>query len=461
MRAHHTPGVRRAHFLLLGAGVAVGACGSTASSASGVTGVTPTIGFAAAAAPVVLQPGESAQATIVVARRGGYHGTVALAATGAPSGVTASFTPAALEGDGTQSVLTVRANADAAPGSYTFTVTGSGAGVNMASITVPVAVTAVAPSAAVVVVAPASLTVTPGSDASATLTLTRTGFTGDLTLTAENLPAGVAATFAPARLSGNASTSALTLAASSGAASGVHAVTVRARGVGMADATAAVALTVEKAPATAALDGIYLGFRESGATGKVYQDYWTFLPNGRVVDSDPYEGLNRPLRLEQLCQSFPCGTYTRSGNELRIRWAEGTVEKVYDLDASGALNERGKTQKYRPLDFLNGLRLDATFAEIDAETDSALVRIELSADGRFREESLMHYTAWAQLGAPGEQRAELAGGTGRYTIERNTLALQYEGGHAAYFTIVVPPGEIGKAVPDAIYINTARIERVR
>jgi len=87
-------------------------------------------------------------------------------------------------------------------------------------------------------------------------------------------------------------------------------------------------------------------------------------------------------------------------------------------------------------------------------------RLQLAADGRFEEERLMHYTAWAQLGAPGETRTALPGGRGRYTIERYTLALRYDGGEAAYLTIVVPPGEIGKPVPDVVYVNTARLARV-
>jgi hypothetical protein len=90
----------------------------------------------------------------------------------------------------------------------------------------------------------------------------------------------------------------------------------------------------------------------------------------------------------------------------------------------------------------------------------ALVRITLARDGRFEEERLMHYTAWAQLGAPGEARTGRPGGGGRYAVRRNTLTLEYDGGQVAHFTIVVPPGEIGKPVPDAIYVNAAPIRRV-
>jgi hypothetical protein len=378
MRVHFTLGARRASFALLAAASA--ACASADGGDRGPTAVVPAIRVVAAAAPVALSPGATVQAAVTVSRAGGYRGAVALAVAGAPSGVTASLSPATLGDDDTESVLSVRAAADAAPGRYDLAVTGSGPGVHAAA---------------------------------ATLTLTLAAASADTA--AAPVPAPVPAPAPPPP-------------------------------------------APPPAPAPAApLDGIYLGVR-TNLDGRQYQDYWTFLPNGRVVDADPYEGLDRPLRLEQLCQAFPCGTYARNGGELRIRWGESTEARVYDLDAQGAFNERGKTQKYRPLAPLNGLRLAATFGEVDGAGGGA--RLQLAADGRFEEERLMHYTAWAQLGAPGEARTALAGGRGHYTIERNTLALRYDGGQAAYFTIVVPPGEIGKPVPDVVYVNTARLARV-
>jgi hypothetical protein len=229
-------------------------------------------------------------------------------------------------------------------------------------------------------------------------------------------------------------------------------------------AMAAPADTTSRTPALdapapdAGMQGIYLGIRFN-MDGRGYQDYWTFFPDGRVMDADPYEGLDRPVDREFICRRHACGTYTRTGSTLRIRWADAD-ERVYEVEADGAFHERGKTQRYRPLASLDGLRLNARYAVLDTERDTALVSIRFTADGRFTEESLMHHTAWAQLGAPGETRTELPGGAGRYTIARNTLALAYDGGRTAYFTIVVPPGEKGKAVPDVIYVNTARIHRV-
>jgi hypothetical protein len=203
MWVHVTSGARRASFALLA--VASAACTSAEGRDGGPTAVVPAIRVVAAAAPVALAPGASAQAAVTVTRAGGYRGAVTLAVAGAPSGVTASLSPATLGDDDTERVLSVRAAADAAPGRYDLAVTGRGPGVH------------------------------------------------------------------------------------------------------------AVAATL--------------------------------------------------------------------------------------------------------------------FGEVDEAGGGA--RLQLAADGRFEEERLTHYTAWAQLGAPGETRTALAGGRGRYTVERNTLALRYDGGRGA------------------------------
>ena len=90
-----------------------------------------------------------------------------------------------------------------------------------------------------------TLSVVQAATGTSSITVGRTNFTGDVALTAENLPTGVTATFTPATLSAGATSSSLALAASNIAATGVTTtVTVRARGTGVSDATATVALTV-------------------------------------------------------------------------------------------------------------------------------------------------------------------------------------------------------------------------
>ena len=91
-------------------------------------------------------------------------------------------------------------------------------------------------------------TVAQGTSATMTVTVARTNFSGDVVLTAENLPAGVTASFNPATLSGSATSSTLTLTSASTAAAASTTINVRARASGLPDQTAAVALTVPALP---------------------------------------------------------------------------------------------------------------------------------------------------------------------------------------------------------------------
>ncbi|WP_165864010.1 LamG domain-containing protein [Capsulimonas corticalis] len=62
---------------------------------------------------------------ITITRSGGFTGSVALTATGLPSGVTASFSPATVTSSGSTSTLTLTASSTATVGSATVTVNGT------------------------------------------------------------------------------------------------------------------------------------------------------------------------------------------------------------------------------------------------------------------------------------------------------------------------------------------------
>ena len=89
-----------------------------------------------------------------------------------------------------------------------------------------------------------TLTVAQGAAGTSALTVGRVNFTGDVVLTAENLPTGVTATFTPATLAAGVTSSSLSLAASGTATLGPASVLIRARGTGVTDATAPIALTI-------------------------------------------------------------------------------------------------------------------------------------------------------------------------------------------------------------------------
>ncbi|GAA4971204.1 M4 family metallopeptidase [Actinoplanes utahensis] len=77
-------------------------------------------------ASAAVNPGSSVTATVSTAVTGGSAQTVALTASGLPSGATASFSPASVTAGGT-STLTIATTAATAPGTYPVTVNGAGA----------------------------------------------------------------------------------------------------------------------------------------------------------------------------------------------------------------------------------------------------------------------------------------------------------------------------------------------
>ncbi|WP_436520935.1 M28 family peptidase [Actinoplanes sp. HUAS TT8] len=90
--------------------------------------------FSVALSPstATVTPGSSATATVTTATTSGSAQTVALTSSGAPSGVTVSFSPASVTSGGS-STMTVATTTAAAAGSYTITVTGTGSATRTAT----------------------------------------------------------------------------------------------------------------------------------------------------------------------------------------------------------------------------------------------------------------------------------------------------------------------------------------
>ena len=95
----------------------------TAPTAGAFTiSVSPTSGY--------LRQGTSGYAVITTAVSGGFDSAVALSASGQPTGVTVSFSPASIAapGSGTSEMLLSVART-AATGTYPITITGTGGGI--------------------------------------------------------------------------------------------------------------------------------------------------------------------------------------------------------------------------------------------------------------------------------------------------------------------------------------------
>jgi len=202
---------------------------------------TPAPSFTLGASPASLTviQGASGTSTITVTGQNGFTGSVTLAASGLPSGVTASFTPNPTTGS---SVLTLTASGVASLGTYTVTITGTSGSL---TATTTVALTVNPPPTFTLSASPASLTVIQGASGTSTIAVAgQNGFTGSVTLAASSLPSGVTAAFATNPTTGS---SVLTLTASNSATVGTAWVTITGTS-GSLTATTTVALTVNPAP---------------------------------------------------------------------------------------------------------------------------------------------------------------------------------------------------------------------
>lgn len=219
--------------------------GAFACESDDPEGPTPSISVALSPSTLTVQQGQSGTATVTLSRSN-YDDNVTLNVTGAPTGVTATLSPASLSGTTTTATLTVNAGTGAAAGPATLTVTASGSGVTTAEADLALTINAAPAGSYTLAVDPTSVTVTQGGSVEATVNLTREGgFAGEVSLAATGLPEGVTAAFDPAATTGGSST--LTLTAAGDAAAGSATITITGTADGQTDQTAALALTVQEA----------------------------------------------------------------------------------------------------------------------------------------------------------------------------------------------------------------------
>jgi subtilase family serine protease len=211
---------------------------------------TPTFTLSDSPGSLTITQGGSGSSTITVTDVGGFTGSVTLAASGLPSGVTAAFGTNPTTGT---SVLTLTASSTATTGSATVTITGT-SGSLTASTTLALTVNSTATPNFSVAASPASVTVTQGASGTSTITITSTGgFNSATTLSASGLPTGVTAAFStnPVTPPANGSaTSTLTLTASSSATVGAATVTITGTS-GSTTHSTTIALTVNASTGTA------------------------------------------------------------------------------------------------------------------------------------------------------------------------------------------------------------------
>jgi subtilase family serine protease len=240
-----------------------GALSETATVA--VTMTSPDFFLNTSPIPWTLYPGDSASATITVVPNGNFAGPVTLSAYELPPGVTATFNPNPITGTG---MVTMTASSTAPAGTSWVVIEGSNPGATSYA-EFQETITAAPTPTFTVGVSPSSLTLAPGSSGTTTVNVSElNGFTGNLTLSATQLPNGVSASFGTNPTSGS---SALTLTTSSSVTAGVYPLSIFATNAsGTQSSLASLYLIINPAP----------GFTLSASPASI-----TIVPGTSVTDT--------------------------------------------------------------------------------------------------------------------------------------------------------------------------------
>jgi hypothetical protein len=305
-----------------------GTSGAQSTSTTIAVTVSGPSSFTISLSPAALSvaQGDSAGTIISVTGAGGFGGAVTFAASGLPSGVTASFAPNPAAGS-SELMLTASSTA-ALAGPVTVTITGTSGNLE-ASTTVTVSVSP--PASFALSASPSTLTVAQRTSGASTISMTGTGgFGGAVVLSATGLPGGVTASFTA---STGTSSSVLTLTASGTATVGGP-VTVTITGTsGTLTATTTIAVSVTAAP-TFSLSGSSVTIEHGATTG-----------NTATITVTPANGFTGTINLS--CSVTPMlavdpATCSLSPTSLTIN---GTAAQISTLTVTTSAGTSAESQK--------------------------------------------------------------------------------------------------------------------
>ena len=226
--------------LVTGWGSPNGASLINALAGTSVTGFT----VSASPATVSVAQGTSGTSTVTAAVSGGFNSSIALSASGEPSGVTVTFSPPSVNGAGT-STMTMSVASSTPVGTYPITITGtSGNATQSTTISLKV-LSAGSGGGFTIRTSPTSLALAWGSSGTSTITTTASGgFDSAIALSASGMPSGVTVSFSPSTNAAPGSgSSSMTITVHQGAKTGNSTITITGTGGGTTHTTA-VALNV-------------------------------------------------------------------------------------------------------------------------------------------------------------------------------------------------------------------------
>ena len=181
----------------------------------------------------------SCTVTITVADISPFTGSVAFAASGLPTGMTASFSPASST---TSTVITLAAGSSTPAGTYSITITGTSGTLTPVTITISVTVTTTGTGGFTLSPSATALSIAQSASGTDTISVKDVSpFTGSVSFTVSGLPSGVTASFSP---TSSATSSVLTLTAGSSAVAGTSTITVTGTSGSLTPVTTSFTLTV-------------------------------------------------------------------------------------------------------------------------------------------------------------------------------------------------------------------------
>lgn len=306
-------------------------CVGCGSGDGGPTGPAPTISIALSSATLSITQGQNGTVTVTLSRSNGYEGLVSLALDGAPQGVAASFSQAAVPAGSSSSTLTLHVTATVTPGTYALSVRASGAGVSgqTADLTLVVSAT----PAFTLSISPQTLDAAVGGEASALVTVQRTNLPGTISLTASGAPPGVTVTATPPELTGTSAT--LAIQVSETAPTGTHTLTLTGRADGLADRTATVTLNIHASTPVSIVtpenvvpvigQPFSLELQADGPGSLVFESAGDPLPDGLSLNAVTGEITGTPTA-SALLSGSPIGTW----GGIVIRVSSGTSDALTD-----------------------------------------------------------------------------------------------------------------------------------
>ncbi len=225
--------------------------------------VTNDFSLSAANGSLTVSSGSSGTDGISTAITSGNAESISLSASGQPSGVTVSFSPASVSSGGS-STMTVTASSSAAASTSTITITGTAAsGSHTTTVSLTVTSTTTTNNFSISA-SPASLSFASGGSGTSTIaTAVTSGNAQTVSLSASGQPSGVTVSFNPASVTSGAASTA-TVSSTSSVAPGTYSITVTGTAASGSH-TATIALTITGSSGGGAL--VNGGFESGSLSG--------------------------------------------------------------------------------------------------------------------------------------------------------------------------------------------------